>query len=292
APPMGGSPQRRGQLARLVVERLHLLPERRVRAGAGFLQLLHLPVHLVERLAHRSHQVGDGLLPLLQVAARGRLELLQRQIRQAQELVHVRAQRIDRQRLERLLQPGAHLLGGLRPLLRRPALDLEARASGRLAPQRFLQSGRAPLPTQRGQKPPDAKGEATCCERKTHRCGRHRRTLPKRSPRLPGGPDTPAQAWGTPPESAVPRSRAPPPRPGLPRARTAGRPPRRWRARGGEPGAARTPPKKIYFFSPWAPGQLPPRRPVPAPAPRARLPPAPGAAPAERAARAARRASR
>ena len=141
-------PQGRDQRARVLVERVHLLPQRRVRADARLLQLLHVADHLVERLPHRRDQVGDGLLPLVEIGRRALAHLLHGKLRDAQELVHVGTQGVDRERLERLLRPLAHLFERLRLFLRAAPLRLQRRfqrgGARRLRPQRDLQIRFAP----------------------------------------------------------------------------------------------------------------------------------------------------
>ena len=99
--------QGRHQLARLAAQlrlRLdqaaHLLAEPGIGSGARLLQFLDLVVHLVERFAHRGHQIGDGLLAQFQIAAGTLLGLGQGGAGQLQEGLAVARQRVGGERLE------------------------------------------------------------------------------------------------------------------------------------------------------------------------------------------------
>src|SRR5882672_10699493 len=81
-----------------------LLRERGVRERARVLQLLDLLVHFLQRVAHGAHHLGDGDLPLLEIAV-GRLgHPPERLARELQELVVVGSQGPLRERLEALGQ--------------------------------------------------------------------------------------------------------------------------------------------------------------------------------------------
>ena len=79
-----------------------------ISAGAGLFQLLDFAIHLFERGANGSDQLGDGLPPQLERPAGGLLRPRQRGAGQFQESLVVAGQRIGRKRFERVrkLLPG------------------------------------------------------------------------------------------------------------------------------------------------------------------------------------------
>ena len=84
APAHIGSAQRPHQIASLRLQfflrgdqRLHLGPQFAVSIAARHFHLLNLRVHFIQRIAHRSDQVGHGFLPGFEIAPGLALEALQ-----------------------------------------------------------------------------------------------------------------------------------------------------------------------------------------------------------------------
>src|SRR5207248_6174981 len=110
--PGGRAPQRGHQVARLraetlvaVVERAHLLGERRVGVLAGPLDRVEAVLHLGERLSERRDEVLDGLAPLVEVARGAGLRDGEAFLREREELARALPESVGRERLELDLQP-------------------------------------------------------------------------------------------------------------------------------------------------------------------------------------------
>lgn len=83
-----------------MVKHLELLAERPVGTGPRLLDLSHLAVELIERLAHRLHEGLDRLPPLIEIADRLLLELAEGLPRLGEEIDAVDAEGVGRERLE------------------------------------------------------------------------------------------------------------------------------------------------------------------------------------------------
>ena len=87
-----------------------MLEERGVSTEARLLHLLHLATQLGELLAHGRHHLGDGLLTLIEVAARALLELFHGEPGLVEEVLPIALQCLGRERLEGLEKLRASLL--------------------------------------------------------------------------------------------------------------------------------------------------------------------------------------
>ncbi len=82
----GGQPAGFGaELGLAIEQRADLLDQSRIGPGAGGLQVLNLAVDFFQRFADRPHQVGDSLLPQIQIAAGGFVSMFQARLGQVQK---------------------------------------------------------------------------------------------------------------------------------------------------------------------------------------------------------------